>query len=122
MVGSDGGCDIGRSRADELYRLRCGDMFQHNFQCGKTGGERVEYPLDENCLAVKNINLAIGYLAMYQEWYSGFLHGSEGVIEQAQIGYARVGVGGGPGRIELHGLHKSAFGALRGCRLRWCCR
>jgi hypothetical protein len=90
MMGSDGGSDIGGCRADERYRLCCGDMFQHNFQRGETGGKWLEYPLDENCFAVKNINVAIGYLAMYQEWYSGFLHGGEGVIEQAQIGMSDI--------------------------------
>ena len=67
--------------------------------------------LDEHRFAVKQVHRWIGDFAMHQQQQAVALHGLQGGADFAQIGHARIAVGGGTGGVELAGDHTGVFGA-----------
>ena len=75
VVRGDGGR---RERACALHVLRCvsrGDVLKHDFQARKIAAQRDELLVNEHRLAVKQIHVAIGHLAVHQERHARALHG-----------------------------------------------
>jgi hypothetical protein len=76
-------------------------VLEDDFQFGEIAAQRDELLLDEHGLAVEQVDVAAGDLAVHQKQHAGFLHGFEGGVGLAQVGHARIAVGGGTGGVEL---------------------
>ena len=111
VVRGDGG---GRESACALHILRGlarGDVLEDDFELGKIAAQRDQLLVDEHRFAVKQIDVGRSDFAVHQQEQPGTLHGFQGAVGLAQIGDARIAVGGGPGGIELEGDHAGVFGA-----------
>ena len=86
-------------------------MLEDDFEFGEIAAQRDELLLDERGLAVEQVDVAAGDLAMHQKQHAGFLHGFEGGVGLAQVGHASVAVGGGTGGVELGGDDARSLGA-----------
>ena len=85
-------------------------MLKHNFEFWKIAAQWNELRLNENCFAVKQINVAAGHFTVNQQEHAHFLHGSQCGVNLFQIGDARIAVGGGACRVQLACHHASGFG------------
>ncbi|MNC39066.1 hypothetical protein D3C75_877030 [compost metagenome] len=64
--------------------------------------------VDEALLAVEHVDLAAGHFAMHQQRHAHFRHCLYGREDVVDAGHARIGVGGGAGRVQLGGVHETA--------------
>ena len=112
MVGGDGGGGRAVGLGDKLRGLLGGDVFHHDFEFGEVAPKGYEVALNEHRLAVKQVHRRVGDFAMHQQQQAMALHGLQGGADFAQIGHARIAVGGGTGRVELASHHTGVFGAL----------
>ena len=118
VVGGDGGCQVARPRLHELHRLSGGDVLQHHLQGWMPLQQGLEVALDEHRFAIKDVNGGIGHLPVNQQGHADALHAGEHWRDVRQIAHARVGVGGGTGRVELRcGEHSRCKAPLQliGC-------
>ena len=109
---SNRGCRVSTRLRHILRRLFCGDVLEHDFEFREITAQRNKLLLDEHRLAIKQINLAAGDLAMHEQQDAFALHRLQGFVGLAQIGHARIAVGGRACGIELERHHASFFGAL----------
>ena len=70
-----------------------------------------DHAVDEHGLAVEDVDLALGHLAMHQQQQAVALQGFQGGVGLARIGHTGVAVGGGTGWVKLGGDHACVFGA-----------
>ena len=110
MMGRDGGAQppagVGR---DEIGRFLRGDMLEHHLQTGEILQQRDHDPVDEHRLAVEDIDIGVGHLAMDQQRHADPLHPLQHARNLGKIGDAMGRVGRGMRRIELHGGEDAAL-------------
>ena len=111
MRGNGGGGET-VSRARIVRRLTRGDVLHHDFEFREIAPQRDELGVDENGLAVEQVNIAGSHLAMHQQQQALSLHRFQRSVRLAEVRHARIAVGGGTGRVEFDGDHTRVFGAL----------
>ena len=67
MVGGNSRADSSGCVEDKVYRIACGDVFEHNLQFGEIPQQWHQLVMDKDLLSVKDINRRIGNLSMYKE-------------------------------------------------------
>ena len=112
VVRRDGGTQQLIALAHVLRGLARGDVLEHDLQAREIAAQGDEVAVNEDGLAVKEVDVGTGHLAMYQQQHAHFLHGFEHRVDLAQLGHARIAVGGGAGRIELGRHHTCGLGPL----------
>jgi hypothetical protein len=100
--------DPGRRGAHELRRLARGDVLHHQLQSRKTFEQRPQHALEKHPLAIEDVDLGCGRLAMHQERHARLLHRFEHTVAARDIGHPGIGVGGCAGGIVLHCVHEAA--------------
>ena len=97
---------------DVFGRLAGGDVLEHDLQLRQPGAQRNHHAVDEDGFTVEDIHVRIGDLAVHQQWHAGFGHGFQHRNHPINGAHARIGIGGGTGRVELDGLHHVSGGGL----------
>ena len=72
-----------------------------SFPASASAEEARKRPFDEYGLAVENVHLGIGHLAMDEQGHADPLHRLQRRPDIGDVGHAQGAVGGGVGRIEL---------------------
>ena len=67
--------------------------------------QRFEHTFNEHRFAVKNINLRVGHLTVYQQGQTQVLHSFQRPCAMCQIGDPCIGVGGRTCGVELDCLN-----------------
>ena len=67
VVGGDGGAHVRPGFGHELRRFGRGDVLEDNAQGRVARCNRRQYAIDKDALAIKDINVSMGYLAMNTE-------------------------------------------------------
>jgi hypothetical protein len=103
---------VKRSRVAHVKRrfLR-GDVLQHDLQPREIAAQRDQLGVDEHGLAVEQVDVGRGHLAVHQQQQAFFLHGLQRLVGLAHVGDAGIAVGGGAGRVELERNHAGVLGA-----------
>lgn len=83
-------------------------MFEHHFQRREALDQTAHVLVDEALLAVEHIDFATGHFAMHQQGHANFRQCFDGREDVVDAGHARVGVGGGAGRVQFGGVHDAA--------------
>ena len=86
------------------------------FSAGKSRDQRREHALDEHRLAVENVDLGIGDLAMDEQRHADPLHRLQRRAERGDVGHAVRRIGRRVGRIELGGRPHARLEAARDLR------
>ena len=105
VVRGKGAGDVRPHRLDELHALPRGDVLEHQAQPREALQERCQHALDEDPLAVEDVHLGVGRLAVHQQRQAGFLHARQHLMALADVRHAGIRMGGGPGRVVLHCVH-----------------
>jgi len=87
-MGGDGRGQIGRSGLDEVHGGFRGDVFEHHRQPRKLLDQAFEFAVDEFGLAVEDIDLVVGDLAVHQQRQADLFHGRDHMIDPSEIGNA----------------------------------
>ena len=111
VVCSDGGTQIRVASGHVISGFFRGDVFHHDFQAWEVTAQRDQMLLDEHGFSVKEVDVGRCDFAVHQQQHAFALHGFKHGVDLAQVGHARVAVGGGPCRVELAGHHAGGFGA-----------
>ena len=111
MVGGDGRACEAVSLCNILRRFAGGDVLKHDLQLRKILAQRNQLGVDEHRLAVEQVNLRGGHLAVHQQGHAGALHSFERGVGLPYIGHPGVAVGGGSCRIEFERHHTDVFGS-----------
>ena len=77
MMRGDRRREIRRRSATYCDRLLGGDVLEHDAQFGQPAAQRVEHPVDEHRLAVEDIDLRVGHLAVDQQRHADLRHALE---------------------------------------------
>ena len=77
------------------------------FSFGKRFTSGAERAVDEHRLAIEDVDLGVGHLAVDQQRQARALHRLEHRVALAQVGHARVGIRRGARRVVLHRLHEA---------------
>ena len=85
-------------------------MLKHDFQLRKIAAQRNQLGVNEHGLAVEQVDIGAGHLAMHQQQQARLLHGLQRLVGFAQVGHAGIAVGGGTRGVELGGDHTGVFG------------
>ncbi len=104
--------DPSRATTHELHTLAGRDVLEHHPETGKAIHQRFQHAIDEGALAVEDVDLGIGQLAVHQKGYVVFLHGGEHGFDPVDRADPGIRVGGGAGRVELDRRHDPV---LEGC-------
>ena len=108
---------VRRDRAGELRCVRPhegdGDLgrevLEHHLEAWKVAKQRRQPLLDEHLLAVEDVDVRAGMLAVDEERHADRLHPCQHLPDTGEVGDAGRRVGGGVGRVELHrGQHAVA--------------
>ena len=105
VVRGDGG---GRERAAPGHvvgRILRRDVLEHHFQFGEVAAQRLHHGIDEHRLAVEDVDLAVGHLAMHQQQQARALHRLERGGGLADVGDPGVAVRRGARWVELERDH-----------------
>ncbi len=94
--------DIVRRACNELRGIPGGDVLEHHAQPGQVVQQRLQHALDEHRLAVEHVHCRVGDLAVHQQRHAAALHLFQRGVGLAQVGDARIGVGGRSRRIQFH--------------------
>lgn len=86
-------------------------MLEDDLEFGEVAAQRDQVLVNEGGLAVEQVDVAAGDLAVHQQQQAFALHGFERRVDLAQVGDAVVAVGGGAGRVELAGDDAGGLGA-----------
>ena len=101
MMRRDRAAQPARIGLDELHALAGRDVLQHDLQALMALEQRRQHLVEEHRLAVEDVDLGIGHLAMDQQRHAGLLHRLEAAGDRVHRGDAVRGVGRGMGGIEL---------------------
>ncbi|OIQ74127.1 hypothetical protein GALL_442320 [mine drainage metagenome] len=77
-------------------------MLHHHAQPRRLAPYPVEHAVDEHCLSVENIDGRISHLAMHAQRQANVGHRLQHRAHLVKVAHTRVGVGGGPGGIQLY--------------------
>jgi len=110
LRGERGG-DARPGRAHEVRGACRRDVFEHDGQCRVPLEQGRQHIVDEARLAIEDIDIRAGRLAVHLERHAEVLHAGERGVDAAQVGDAQVRMGGRARRIELDAVHDA--GALR---------
>ena len=105
----DGRCDTRLRFKNKIDRIGRGNVLENDLEFGKALDQGCKNPVDKRFFAVKDINRAVCDFAVHQQRQACMLHFFQRSIAFANIGYAFVGIGCCPGRVEFHALDKAAF-------------
>ncbi|MCY1274369.1 hypothetical protein D9M70_229910 [compost metagenome] len=108
VVSGDGRTDRAAGFLHVLRGVPGGDVLEHHFQLRHVAAQRRHHLLDEDGLAVEDIDGGVGHLAVHQQRQPFALHRFQRAIAAADIGHAGIAVGGGPRRVQLDAMHKAA--------------
>jgi hypothetical protein len=86
-------------------------VFEHDLQFGEVAPQRLHHTVDEHRLAVEQVDLGVGHLAMHQQQQAEALHRVQRGVGLADVGHAGIAVGGGTGRVQLQRDHAGRLGA-----------
>ena len=109
VVGGDRGGQVGRGAAHEVGGIGRGDVLQHHLQARVATQKGLQVPLDEHRLAIKDVDLRVGDLAVDEQGQTDPLQRFEHRAELGEVAHAGGGIGGGIGGVELAGT-EDAFG------------
>ena len=112
VVGGNGGGQPFISLCHVLGGVFGGDVLEHDGQRRKVAPQRREHAFDEDGFAVKQVHGRVGHFAVHEQLQPQALHGLQRGPGLAQIGHARVAVGGGAGGVELEGVYAGFARAL----------
>lgn len=107
VVCSDGGADLGRSLLDELHGIGGSDVLEHHLEGREALDHSPHVFIDEDLLAIEDIDITMGHFAMDQQRQADFSHGFQDWEDLVDAGHARVRVGSGAGRVQLGGVHEA---------------
>ena len=91
----------GPPRGDIGDRLLGRDVLEHDAQFGHAAAQRVEHPLDEHRLAVEDVDLGVGHLAVDQQRHAERRHALQHRHDPVDIGDAVRRVRRRVRRVEL---------------------
>ncbi len=103
VMGGDRGSQGWRPALNEGHGLGGGDVLEHHLQPLVTFQQGLELTLNEHRFSIEHIHLGVGHLAVDQQRHADPLHRLEHRRDAGQITHPGLGVGGGPGWIELGG-------------------
>jgi len=103
VVDGNAGSDIVTGAKNEVYSVACCDMFKCHAKLGKPLAEGGKRALDERGLAVEDVDLGVGHLAVDAKRHADPGHGLEDRHDRVHRPHPRGRIGGRPGRIELGG-------------------
>ena len=109
MLGGDGGGGQVAALAHEVHAFRGGDVLEHDTQRREPFANVVQVAVDEHPLAVEDVDFRLGHLAVHQERQIVLFQCLVEMVNARRVGDAAVRVGGGPGRVQLEGMHKRAL-------------
>ena len=89
------------ARGHVLRRLARGDVLEHDLQPGEVAPQRLQHAVDEHRLAVEQVDVGIGDLAMHQQQQAFALHRLQRGVGLADVGDAGIAVGRRAGRVQL---------------------
>ena len=101
----------GHARADaahELHAVPCRHVLEHDAQPREAPHEAGEHAIDEGGLAVEDVDVRVGHLAMHQQRQIMRLERRERGINLVDRGNARIGVRRRARRVILDGVHEPA--------------
>ncbi len=99
--GRDRRGDVRTGVGDEGGGVGRRDMLEDDPQLGQAAGERREHPVDEHRLAVEDVDIRVGDLAVDEERHPAPGHRFEHRHDTGDVGDAGGRVGRRVGRIEL---------------------
>ena len=88
-------------RLDEGHAFAGGDVLQHDLQARMALQQRHQHLVEEHRLAVEDVDVGIGHLAVDQQRHAGLLHRLQAFRDAVHRGDAMRGIGGGMRGIEL---------------------
>mmetsp|Transcript_16910 Transcript_16910/g.40159 ORF Transcript_16910/g.40159 Transcript_16910/m.40159 type:complete len:295 (+) Transcript_16910:853-1737(+) len=103
VLGREGGGGEAVRLGHVLRRLLGGDVLEHDLELGHGRAQRRHHAVDEHGLAVEDVDVGVGHLAVHEQQQALALHRLQRRVGLAQVGHAGVAVGGGAGRVELEG-------------------
>ena len=83
------------------------------FSSREVAPQRDQHAVDEHRLAVEQVDLGIGHLAVHQQQQAVALHRFERRVGLAHVGHAGIAVGGRAGRVELDRARRRLRSARR---------
>ena len=86
-------------------------MFKNNLEFRKIAPQRNQLGIYKHRLAIKQIDLGCGHLAMHQQQQAFALHRFQRPVGFADIADTGVAIGGRAGRVELERNHAGILGA-----------
>ena len=99
-----------RSRfKDEIDGVPCSDMLEYDFQLGKAFHRRRQNAVDEDFLAVKDIDRWVSNFTVNQKGQARTLHLLQYTVAFADIGDAFIRICRCAGGVEFNALDKAAF-------------
>ena len=112
VVGGDAGPDKPIGVPHVVGGFECGDVLENDFELREIASQGDQLGVNKNRLAVKQIDVRGGHLAVHQEQQALALHGLQSGVNLAEVGDTRIAVGRGPRRVKFAGHHAGRFGAL----------
>jgi hypothetical protein len=99
--------DVGRRSGDERSRLRGGDVLQHDLQCRKVAHDRAQQSLDEDALAIEDVDVRIGDFSVQRQHDTLLLHRRERGIDALERRDPRVRVRRRAGGVVLDRVNEA---------------
>ena|SRR5690554_7810211 len=87
VVRSDGCANTVRCTKHKLHCVSGGDVFEYHFESSETFGQRYQLLVDEGLFTIKDIDVRMGYFAVYQQRHAYFGHCFQSGIDLFQCGY-----------------------------------
>ena len=88
MIGRDGAAELRRGAAHEIDALLGGQMLQDHPQARKRLRHRDQLALDEDGLAVEDVDVGIDILAMHEERHVDLFHALQHAVDLLEVGHA----------------------------------
>lgn len=86
---------------DEGHGLGGGDVLEHHLQPRVTFQQGLEVAFDEHRFSIEYIHFGVSHLPVDEQRHADPLHGLQHRRNAGRIAHPGLGIGGGPGRIEL---------------------
>ena len=113
MLRRDRGSNVITATVHEIDGLPRGDMFEDHAQLGQALGQRLEHALDKHRLAIEDVDIRAGHLAVDAKRHTDLGHAFEDAVDLADIRDAARRIGGGARRIELGCRQNARFETAR---------